>query len=47
MTTVMERAQQNSAMIDMNLASSVWGPRRVAVGGAQPGAERLETMESR
>jgi hypothetical protein len=36
---VMERAQQNRADIDTLIASSVWGPH--AVGGAQPGAERL------
>jgi hypothetical protein len=45
MTVVMERAQQNGDAIDMKLASSVRGPRRAAVGGAQPGAERLETIE--
>jgi hypothetical protein len=39
MTTVMERAQSDSAGIDMNLASSDRGPH--AVGGAESGTERL------
>jgi hypothetical protein len=36
---VMERAQQHSASTTGLIASSVRGPH--AVGGAQPGAERL------
>ena len=38
--TAMERAQQHHDNSTMQVASSDWGPRRKATGGAQPGAER-------
>jgi hypothetical protein len=37
---VMERAPKNVALMKGSVASSDWGPRREAMGGAQPGAER-------
>ena len=39
--TAMERAQHNRTPVVTPLASSGGGPQRKALGGAQPGAERL------
>jgi|HubBroStandDraft_1064217.scaffolds.fasta_scaffold15913_3 hypothetical protein len=40
---VMDRAQNHRGLVTMFVARSDWGPRAERVGGAEPGAERLQT----